>query len=65
MVELDLSLTNTYDRENIFYFDRVRFERVNQLPLLPSVGVELQVLSLKRCLLSRLRESLLQRPSGQ
>jgi hypothetical protein len=38
-VELDLSLTNTYDRENIFYFDRVRYERVNQLPLLPSAGV--------------------------
>lgn len=38
-VELDLSLTNAYDRQNIFYFDRVRFERVNQLPLLPSAGV--------------------------
>ncbi|MEZ4807519.1 MAG: TonB-dependent receptor [Flavobacteriales bacterium] len=39
MVELDLSITNAYDRENIFYFDRVRFERVNQLPFLPSAGV--------------------------
>ncbi|MBL7952992.1 MAG: carboxypeptidase-like regulatory domain-containing protein [Flavobacteriales bacterium] len=38
-VELDFSLTNAYDRQNIFYFDRVRFERVNQLPLLPSAGV--------------------------
>lgn len=38
-VELDLSLTNAYDRQNIFYFDRVRFERVDQLPLLPSAGV--------------------------
>lgn len=38
-VELDLSLTNTYDRANIFYFDRVRYQRVNQLPLLPSAGV--------------------------
>ena len=38
VVELDFSLTNVYDRENIFYFDRVRFERVNQLPLLPSIG---------------------------
>ncbi|MBX2973927.1 MAG: carboxypeptidase-like regulatory domain-containing protein [Flavobacteriales bacterium] len=38
-VELDLSLTNAYDRQNIFYFDRVRFERVDQLPLLPSFGL--------------------------
>jgi hypothetical protein len=38
-LELDLSVTNTLDRENIFYFDRVRFERVNQLPLLPSAGI--------------------------
>jgi hypothetical protein len=38
-VELDLSLTNTYDRANIFYFDRVRYQRVDQLPLLPSAGV--------------------------
>ena len=39
VVELDLSLTNAYDRQNIFYFDRVRFERVDQLPLLPSFGL--------------------------
>jgi hypothetical protein len=38
VVELDFSLTNAYNRENIFYFDRVRFERVDQLPLLPSIG---------------------------
>ena len=34
------SLTNATNRENIFYFDRVRYERVNQLPLLPSLGVK-------------------------
>lgn len=34
-----LSATNIYDRENIFYFDRVRYERVNQLPILPSAGL--------------------------
>ncbi|MBP6312819.1 MAG: TonB-dependent receptor [Flavobacteriales bacterium] len=39
ILQLDLSLTNTYDRENIFYFDRVRYERVNQLPFLPSAGI--------------------------
>ncbi|WKZ65047.1 MAG: TonB-dependent receptor [Flavobacteriales bacterium] len=38
-LELDLGVTNALDRENIFYFDRVRYERVNQLPLLPSAGV--------------------------
>ena len=37
--DLDLSVTNIYDRQNIFYFDRVRFERVDQLPLLPSAGI--------------------------
>jgi len=39
LIELDLSLTNTYDRQNIFYFDRVRFQRINQLPFLPSAGL--------------------------
>jgi len=37
-IELTAGITNIYNRENIFYFDRVRFERVNQLPILPSVG---------------------------
>lgn len=35
------SIVNVYDRENIFYFDRVRGERVNQLPILPSIGASL------------------------
>ncbi|MDQ3100186.1 MAG: TonB-dependent receptor [Bacteroidota bacterium] len=39
VLELDLSVTNAYNRENIFYFDRVRYERVNQLPFLPSAGI--------------------------
>jgi hypothetical protein len=37
--EFTAGVTNVYDRQNIFYFDRVKFERVNQLPILPSVGV--------------------------
>lgn len=41
-LELDLSVTNAYDRQNIFYFDRVRFKRVDQLPLLPSAGISFQ-----------------------
>jgi hypothetical protein len=32
------AVTNVYDRQNIFYFDRVRYDRVNQLPILPSVA---------------------------
>jgi hypothetical protein len=33
-------VTNAYDRQNIFYFDRVTLRaQVNQLPLLPSVGI--------------------------
>jgi len=40
--ELDviLSLTNAYDRNNIFFFDRIEFERVDQLPILPSLAVD-------------------------
>ncbi|MFT6844226.1 MAG: hypothetical protein ACJAUV_000400 [Flavobacteriales bacterium] len=38
-IEASIGATNVYARENIFYFDRVKFERVNQLPLLPSAGV--------------------------
>ncbi len=40
-LEIAASVTNAYDRDNIFYFDRVRFERVNQLPLMPSLGVSM------------------------
>ncbi|MGB6037561.1 MAG: TonB-dependent receptor, partial [Cryomorphaceae bacterium] len=38
-LETSFSVTNTYDRENIFFVDRVTGERVNQLPVLPSFGV--------------------------
>ncbi len=37
-MQLDLSLTNVYDRKNIFYRDRVGGKEVYQLPVLPSVG---------------------------
>ena len=39
ILDLNLGITNTYNRENIFYFDRVKFERVNQLPIMPSFGL--------------------------
>ena len=38
-LELNLSLTNAYDRRNIFYIDRIRNTREYQLPLFPSAGV--------------------------
>lgn len=38
-IEVIASVVNAYNRENIFYFDRVRYTRVNQLPILPSLGV--------------------------
>lgn len=38
-LEIVGSITNLYNRENIFFFDRVRYERVNQLPILPSLGL--------------------------
>lgn len=33
------SVVNVYNRENIFYFDRIRYIRVNQLPFLPAVAI--------------------------
>ncbi len=38
-MEVLASVANVYNRNNIFYFDRVRYERVNQLPIIPSIGV--------------------------
>ncbi|NNE27516.1 MAG: TonB-dependent receptor [Saprospiraceae bacterium] len=37
--EIVLSASNTYNRDNIFYFDRLRFERVDQLPIIPALAV--------------------------
>ena len=39
IIEATAGVTNAYNRRNIFYFDRVRFQRVDQLPLMPNVGV--------------------------
>jgi hypothetical protein len=38
-IEANLSLTNLYNRDNIFYTDRLSGEKVYQLPLLPSAGL--------------------------
>lgn len=36
------SIVNVYNRANIFYFDRIRNIRVDQLPFLPSLGCNYQ-----------------------
>ena len=38
-LESVVSVTNAYNRDNIFFVDRETFERVDQLPILPSVGL--------------------------
>ncbi len=38
-IEVNVSVSNAYDRDNIFYFDRITYTRVNQLPILPSLGL--------------------------
>lgn len=40
---LQASVVNAYDRDNVFYYDALRAERVDQLPLLPSVGLRVEV----------------------
>jgi len=40
-LEVTGSVVNAYNQQNIFYFDRVRYKRVNQLPILPALGASL------------------------
>ena len=40
-MNITASVTNAYNRENIFYFNRVKYERVNQLPIMPSIGANI------------------------
>ncbi|MBA4323001.1 MAG: TonB-dependent receptor, partial [Odoribacter sp.] len=40
-LEVNVGVTNAYNRENMFYFDRIKFERVNQLPIMPSIGINM------------------------
>jgi TonB-dependent Receptor Plug Domain/CarboxypepD_reg-like domain len=41
-MEITASVTNAYSRRNIFYFDRVRYSRVNQLPMIPSLAMTIR-----------------------
>ncbi|MEE9439284.1 MAG: TonB-dependent receptor [Saprospiraceae bacterium] len=36
-LEIIASVTNAYNRDNIFYFDRLNYDRVDQLPIIPSL----------------------------
>jgi CarboxypepD_reg-like domain/TonB-dependent Receptor Plug Domain len=38
-MELTASATNAYNRKNIFYFDRINYRRVDQLPILPTLSM--------------------------
>lgn len=40
-IVIDASITNAYNRQNIFYFDRLTYNRVDQLPVLASLGVKI------------------------
>ncbi|MFM7823761.1 MAG: hypothetical protein ACKPB3_08305, partial [Bacteroidota bacterium] len=40
-LEATASVINVYNRKNIFYIDRITNERVDQLPILPAIGLSL------------------------
>ncbi|MCS6906164.1 MAG: TonB-dependent receptor, partial [Bacteroidia bacterium] len=40
ILEASLNFINLYNRQNIFYFDRFRGTRTNQLPIMPTAGVQ-------------------------
>lgn len=39
MIEADFSVINVYDRQNVFYQDRITGQVIYQLPIMPSLGV--------------------------
>ncbi len=41
-MEISLGATNVYSRKNIFYFDRITYKRVDQLPVMPSLSLSLK-----------------------
>ncbi|MDF2435688.1 MAG: hypothetical protein K0Q95_64 [Bacteroidota bacterium] len=40
-IEAAVGATNVYSRKNVFYFDRVLYKRVDQLPILPTVSISM------------------------
>lgn len=39
ILEITAGATNVYNRANIFYFDRVTYQRINQLPIMPTINM--------------------------
>lgn len=39
-LEINFGVTNLYSRKNVFYINRVTNDRVDQLPFLPSIGLD-------------------------
>ncbi|MBR5254047.1 MAG: TonB-dependent receptor [Bacteroidales bacterium] len=39
VLEINLSVTNVYNRNNLFYWNRITSQRVDQLPIMPSLGI--------------------------
>ncbi|MBX7242964.1 MAG: TonB-dependent receptor [Bacteroidia bacterium] len=39
LLEASANIINAYNRQNIFYFDRIRYIPVYQLPIIPSLGI--------------------------
>ena len=42
ILETSFSISNLYDRANIFYYDQITDSRIDQLPFLPSIGANWQ-----------------------
>ena len=42
LLEVIFSITNIYDRANIFYYDQLTDSRIDQLPIMPSFGANWQ-----------------------
>lgn len=42
ILEVEASVTNVYNRNNMFYYDRITSERIDQLPIMPSIGMTLR-----------------------
>lgn len=38
-LEMNVGVTNVYSRKNLFFYDRIRGTRINQLPIMPGFGI--------------------------
>ena len=41
-ITINIGAINLYNRQNIFYFNRITNQKVNQLPFLPSLGISFE-----------------------